>query len=321
MIPAERTLSEFEDVLVACSSAEHKPILVAGAAVAFWAYRYFNESPKLRELAPFTTKDLDFLGGAVQALAVGESLGARFIQNPRKGGPTNVVGRLLLDPSKPLEERRLVEFLWSIRGASEEDIRKNSVTLAIEIKDRQYDLSVANPVTLLECKATNAAELDQAERKDVPQLRALMAVLPSFVNDSDFCRGKDKLRFLERVLRLSTSGIGTEIRQRHSVDFAPCVIECIESMPALDLAAARAFVEKRLPQWQQQLRAIDTKLGIKAAYPALPEISSGNLAGAAPAGITPAPFRPPRPPLRLDSLREPNNTPGGASGDRSRGSL
>ena len=50
-------------------------VVVGGQAVNLWAYQYWQQEPKLKEYLPFTSEDLDFYGGKVEAILCQETLG------------------------------------------------------------------------------------------------------------------------------------------------------------------------------------------------------------------------------------------------------
>ena len=66
---------DLREIFVDLQTAGLEAVVVGGQAVNLWAYQYYEASPKLKELLPLASEDLDFYGGRVEATLVGEVLG------------------------------------------------------------------------------------------------------------------------------------------------------------------------------------------------------------------------------------------------------
>jgi len=59
-------------------------IIVGGQAVSIWADRYLQAEPELHQYLPFTSKDLDLLGDAVDLHHLSKATGFKRVMAPQK---------------------------------------------------------------------------------------------------------------------------------------------------------------------------------------------------------------------------------------------
>jgi len=263
-------LTDYRDVLEACSKNKLDVVLVGGSAVSVWVEHY---KAKLADRAPVTTKDLDLFGGEYEGRVLADSLGGKFIRNPRKGGLTNVIGRVILDEEDPMASR-IVDILWDIRGVSDRDLKDEALTAYIPAIG--IDLKVASPISLLAAKSANLANLEQDGRNDLAQLHALMSLLPLHLSDEKLTSSARAMEGLEEVIKISLSGTGMEVRKQHNICFPRLVRNCLSSISVKDNAKWMQFTEKRVPHWLSALRKKDGKLGINLPYPAFDTTKIGE---------------------------------------------
>lgn len=250
--PPDRDLGDFSDVLEICDRENLGAVLVGGSAVACWCLYYRDQ---IAGLTPNTTKDLDLLGEPETALRLAQLLGGEFIPSPRKGGASNVIGRILLDGrDHPLKSRRMLEFLWSVRGASSEVIAEGAISLPIQLPSRPvFRVRVIDPVTLLEAKLANVVEIEQSERNDLDHLHSVMRIVPRFL--LDFYSGKDRKRLLERVLRIGLSNHSRRARRHVGIRFEVMVGDFTKISADANTPLEQSFLSKRLPRWLDELGA------------------------------------------------------------------
>jgi hypothetical protein len=107
-------------------------VLVGGQALGFWAHYYRARLPA--DLTPYVTLGVDFLGTSAQAKALADKITGAKLYLPTLDDHTPSSGRVV---ARNVLGRTLeVDFLHSIAGLSEGDVRRN----AVEIQDPHGDL-------------------------------------------------------------------------------------------------------------------------------------------------------------------------------------
>jgi hypothetical protein len=89
------TPEDLKDVLSQLQDAGLDAIIVGGQAVNLWAYRYSFDCP-VQKWSPFSSEDLDFFGGRVEAMLCHEVLGGQITLN-RDFGPSPNAGVVLVN--------------------------------------------------------------------------------------------------------------------------------------------------------------------------------------------------------------------------------
>ena len=138
-------------------------VLVAGQAVNFWANYYSSYAEELREFAPFVSKDVDLFGeerflSEIPKVLRGKLKRFRDVRH-------SVVGIFTMDSDPPLT----FELLRSLYGPV-----SSSRLLARSL--RIGKIRVIDPISLLVCKAHNAAGIDQERRQDARHVKMILVV-------------------------------------------------------------------------------------------------------------------------------------------------
>ena len=203
----------------------------------------------MEQWRPFTSKDIDFLGGRNDLLRIAKQLGVRA-QLPHSREMTALAGTI---PLQIGGSATTVEVLRLIPGVPPGVLEKS----AAEYEFAGYCVRLADPISLLACKVYLVLKVDQTARRDVEHLRIMLLCVRAFLRET--LRGVEAgalpargwLGALERVLKLAESSRGKKAARIIGVDWT-------EALPLTEIAAsghraAKQFREKRLVQWQAKL--------------------------------------------------------------------
>jgi hypothetical protein len=232
---------EVSELVSRLGSLSAQVVLVGGQALAFWAHYYRVRAPA--DLRPYVTLDVDFLGTSAQAAAFADRLPGARLYVPTLDDHTPSSGRVV---ARNVLGRTLeVDFLHSLAGLSESDVRRN----AVEIKDQQGRvlLRVMHPLYCLESRVRNLALLpDKRNRFGVAQAQLAVRVMRQHVmRVLDEPNGVRKaLKLIERLADLALSEPG----KRCFVDYR---VDLLRAIPAQAVPAAE-FQQRRWPQIRAQ---------------------------------------------------------------------
>lgn len=206
---------EVSELLSRLGGASAELVLVGGQALAFWAHYYRARLPA--DLRPYVTLDVDFLGTSVQAKAFADRLPGARLYVPSLDDHTPSSGRVV---ARNVLGRTLeVDFLHSLVGLSETEVRRN----AVEIKDGQGRLlvRVMHPVYCLESRIKNLALLpDKRNRFGVAQAQLAVQVVRLHVRRvlAEPNGTRKALKLVERLAELAASEPGKRCFVEYRVD-------------------------------------------------------------------------------------------------------
>lgn len=217
-------------------------ILVGGQALAFWAHYYRARLPA--DLIPYITLDVDFLGTSAHAQAFADRIPGARLYVPSLDDHTPSSGRVV---ARNILGRTLeVDFLHSMAGLSESDVRRN----AIEIEDPTGKLlvRVMHPLYCLESRIKNLVLLPaKRDRFGVAQAQLAVQVLRRHI--ARVVKGTQgigkALKLVERVAEIALSEPGKRCFIEHKVDV-------LKAIPANSIPS-REFQQRRWPQLQRQV--------------------------------------------------------------------
>ena len=246
------TCSDLTDVFRRLVEAGVDFVVVGGQAVNLWSQHYHVEGTESeamwRELEPFTSHDLDCLGGSTDAAQAASALGAEAVfYDPFSRVPAPNSGTLTV----PVGERELlIHFLHSIYGANRDEVRRTAQSFPVAEKK----LLVMHPLICLESKVDCLLGLDQHGRQDLKHVRLGCLITHAFLTARmPSASARDILDAAERIMRLATSEAGLRVRLRHGV-------ECESALPLSAIEAASSdsgpftrFLQIRWPQLRLKL--------------------------------------------------------------------
>jgi hypothetical protein len=235
-VPQGFSAEEVWTLLASLRALSPDLVLVGGQALAFWA-RYYDVQPPA-ELVPYVTLDLDFLGDAADARAFASALPGARVYVASLDDHTPSSARLVADDvfGKPLE----IDFLHSLAGLSERDVRRQSIT--IESPDGTT-VRVMHPLYCLESRIKNLILLpSKRDRYGLAQAALAVPVLRAHLSTvgSTTAGARQALKIAERVVELALSEPGKRC-------FLQYGIEVLESIPVDSIRSAE-FRNRRWPQ-------------------------------------------------------------------------
>jgi hypothetical protein len=240
--PGGYTAEEVWQLLGQLGGVAPQVVLVGGQALAFWAHYYRAKLPAV--LIPYVTLDVDFLGTSADAKAFADRVPGARLYVPSLDDHTPSSGRVV---ARNILGRTLeVDFLHSMAGLSEADVRRN----AIEIQDPSGKLlvRVMHPLYCLESRVKNLVLLPaKRDRFGVAQAQLAVRVLRKHIarvaNDAQGVRRA--LKLVERVGEIASSEPGKRCYVEHKVDV-------LKAIPAHSIPS-REFQERRWPQLRRQV--------------------------------------------------------------------
>ena len=121
-------------------------ILVGGQAINIWASYYASQAPKLKEYLPFSSADLDFYGGKIEAIACQKILGGTINLN-QDFEPSPNTGVLIV----PTELQPLrVDFLSSVFGIGDIELAQSAIVFEGKQNLTGVRVRILNPMLCLE---------------------------------------------------------------------------------------------------------------------------------------------------------------------------
>ena len=240
------------DLYVRLLEAGVEFVVIGGQAVNLWA-QHFRARGRLPDAAwaafePFASRDLDLLGGSVDAAQAAAALAveAVFFEPHGRAAPPNS-GTLYV----PLRGGELiVQFLHSPFGAQREEIRRS----ARQLDWRGRALPVMHPILCLEAKIECLFGLDQTGRQDRKHVELAMLCGQEFIRDLlGERRERDVLAAIERIVQIALSEGGLRLAAEEAllVESAIPSPELVAHATALPKIAG--FLDRRWPQLEAKI--------------------------------------------------------------------
>lgn len=162
---------DFKDFLTVTDRNGDPAIIVGGHAVSLWAMYYLDEEPELKKMAPFTSKDMDFVGDRTTALQL-----SWMVHEPAEEAPsterTPVIYRIKLLFPDPARRNSTLEVLSHWVGVRNEELRRDA--MIIQSNQLGVRARLPSPFVCLKAKASTLVRLNQEKRQDLRQVRILI---------------------------------------------------------------------------------------------------------------------------------------------------
>jgi hypothetical protein len=225
-------------------NADGKPyILIGGQAVNYWAERYLEIEPELKEFVPFTSQDIDFKGNRDDVKLIATQLGQKAIF------PGMVMTALAGSIPLFLDEKTSIEVVRLVPGVSEVQLE----TTAADVEFHGKRLRVIDPISLSASKLDLSMTVDQDGRQDVRHLKILVICVRAFlremlalVDGGGLAAGW--LGAINQMRKIATSTKGRGAKKRLAVDWS-------QFLPRAQIEAAKnekivRFREMQLATWK-----------------------------------------------------------------------
>lgn len=152
-------------------------VVVGGQAVNLWAYQYYENLPELETYIPFSSEDLDFYGGKIEAVICQKILGGKIILN-RDFDPSPNAGIVLVNYQ---DQTLRIDFLASVYGLNDAEITGTALTFWGKDKLENIKLKVLHPILCLEGKLRCLRGLPQQNRQDRKHSKILILCVNQFL--------------------------------------------------------------------------------------------------------------------------------------------
>lgn len=213
-------------------------ILIGGQSLNVWAETYKSRSTKLRALAPFESKDIDFLGTVRDVQDCEAALGGKA-RYPTFEDATPEVGVIDFNvDGKPLQ----IDFLGSVAGLRNQDVRK----AAVLAKYHGAAIRVLHPVNVLQSRLSNiCGVLGRTDAVAFRQMRAAVHIAIVYIKDAAYTDEKIARQLIDKVFDIAWSDEALKLWYKYGID----VSEPIMKYDGLN----ENFLERQLPQMRRQL--------------------------------------------------------------------
>lgn len=173
--PRPLRFEEVTKILELAASEPPEVVLIGGQALNYWADRYSPESQFLRESAPFTSGDVDFLRGLPTAQRIARLLPGRLHTKDVYDVGVTIATVTYRDESG---DDRLIHFLGEMHGMDVNEVVRTSLQL-------EGYLRILHPVLCLESRLSNVLDLAAYQTEHARrQATAAIEVARAYVNET-----------------------------------------------------------------------------------------------------------------------------------------
>ncbi|HKQ36722.1 MAG TPA: hypothetical protein VJ063_01515 [Verrucomicrobiae bacterium] len=180
-IPYPVTIAhDFKEFLSVQNGKGEPAIVVGGHAASLWALHYAGQEPAILNYAPYTSKDMDFVGDRTTALTL-----ARMVNQPAERAPRNEptpviyrIKRLFPDQTR---QNSTLEVLDHLAGVTNNELRETAVT--IYSKELDMRVRLPSPITCLKSATRNLMRLQQEKRDDLKKVRILIFCCRAYLRE------------------------------------------------------------------------------------------------------------------------------------------
>ena len=158
--PMEREFptEDLQTVFSRLAAEKWQAIIIGRQAVNLWAMKFAERLPELSRYRPYTSRDLDFYGGRVEAKRLLAILGGRGkLNDGTDPSPNAAVIEIVLDDHRGL----VIDVLTGVFGVSSSELIRTAVAWIPRESGIDSELSVIHPLLLLESKLACLRGLSQ----------------------------------------------------------------------------------------------------------------------------------------------------------------
>jgi len=180
-IPYPVTIAhDFKEFLSVQNGKGEPAIVVGGHAASLWALHYAQKEPAILNYAPYTSKDMDFVGDRTTAFTL-----ARMVNQPAERAPRNEptpviyrIKRLFPDQTR---QNSTLEVLDHLAGVTNNELRETAII--IYSKELDSRVRLPSPITCLKSATRNLMRLQQEKRDDLKKVRILILCCRAFLRE------------------------------------------------------------------------------------------------------------------------------------------
>jgi len=240
-------------------------VVVGGQAINLWSQAYEKDEEPWKSLRPFTSRDLDVLGGTNDLHDCARRLKARVLY-PEPGQTTINAGKLIAQLAGQEVE---ADFLTEVKGLNNQEVRQTAKTISWQ----GLSLRVLHPILCVESKTASLMRLPQdvVGRQDKKHLALALANAREFLAEqtANTSTHSNLLRWAQRLRSLANDQVGLEAALLHGIDYRAAIpaerwrqaAGCLADFVAQELGPWRAEVQEKvedlrqLEVWLRQLKS------------------------------------------------------------------
>jgi hypothetical protein len=244
---SKKTPEEIREILIKIKSPSDL-ILVGGHAINLWASAYRDKIPQLNEFLPFSSEDLDFIGGRIEAVEIQKILGGDLTLN-KNFDPSPNTGVLITDDKN---QALRIDFLASVYGLGDDEVINSAINFRGQDKLIGVNLKVLNPILCLEGKLKSYTGLPQAGRQDKKHLQISLLIVNQYIKDVCIENDpRDGLKLIEKMLKTAKSDAGLKVWLKDDIDIIKTVP--LDIIDTLEDPKWEKFRTIRFPQAIQEI--------------------------------------------------------------------
>jgi hypothetical protein len=247
---AKHDPEDFDWIFLQFNQRGIAPVVVAGQAVNIWGkvFREWDrahnpETPKIDDLLPLTSEDLEILAtGVIKHLDQFKGVKSVSKTDPFGKAASPDAATYYLQDKKKLFK---VQVLSWVNGVDNTEIQKRA--LPIRIGSEQAEILLPDPITLLRCKIANLVTVDQNDppRQDLKHVRILICCIRAFIAQTieQDVKSRQALKLIQRLRSVVRSKYASRVKKEYGLNWAHC----------LPLDMIEALAPKQLP-WSNFLK-------------------------------------------------------------------
>ncbi len=217
-------------------------VLIGGQAVYFWQAALNKYEPRLNQLGPVTSEDIDFQANPKTVKLCAERFGTQPLK-PKNHDSTTSSGKVLYKNAKGVEKE--IDFLLQPLGLDSRDVLKRSAAVTLPSAGRRVSMRVMSPIDCLVSRIYNVAQMGRSGAPSMRQLAAsILSVRGAIVRELN--TDPKAFKRNEKVFEVALMRQSLELYKLHSVDVFDAAVGEHPNLP-------REFVDKRYPQMKQEL--------------------------------------------------------------------
>jgi hypothetical protein len=253
----KRRPEQYDWILIQFNEKGIVPVIVAGQAVNIWSSihqdwdtRYNPTSPKISDLLPLTSADMELLDtGIVRTLEKFSGVVDVEKTVPFQHTHSPDIATIHLELNGEIFK---IQVMVQVLGASKEEILRKALTVEVGAGDRAIKVRVADPITLLKCKIQNLITLDQKKptpRQDLKHTKLLVCCIRALIGKTATDKEDEKstrhaLNLIQAVRDVTKSKAAKQIEKQYGIDWGSCIpLDLIQTL-ADKSTTWRRFLDK-----------------------------------------------------------------------------
>lgn len=230
-----------EDALTVARHLQASPsmVLVGGQSLNFWAEQFRAATPDLDRLAPFQSRDIDFLGTVADVEACARRMGGKAMFPGPDHVNTPEVGVVACEVNG---KKLRIDFLGNLAGLKSSDVRRAAISAEVG----GVILRVMHPLDIVKSRCANIMVLGRRDPLALRQMRASLHIATAYIRQAAAHDLRLALDLIEETFAIACSKNGVGLWHAFAIDIFDAISPC-EGLP-------ERFTTTRLPRMKDFLR-------------------------------------------------------------------